>query len=117
VTWLSASDGNAASCQYAVVRIDEARFGCSRDAVHRGLQQFNIFARKYFYPLCSQYDCYRHLPSADATNLPNAVRAAQEVLCVPLYGELTEADVDRICDVIAFVRDGAARNVAAGTVE
>jgi len=39
------------------------------------------------------------------------------VLCVPLYGELTEADVDRICDVIAFVRDGAARNVAAGTVE
>ena len=117
VTWLSASDGNAASCQYAVVRIDEARFGCSRDAVHRELQQFNIFARKYFYPLCSQYDCYRHLPSADATNLPNAVRAAQEVLCVPLYGELTEADVDRICDVIAFVRDGAARNVAAGTVE
>jgi dTDP-4-amino-4,6-dideoxygalactose transaminase len=117
VTWLSASDGDATSCQYAVVRIDEARFGCSRDAVHRELQQFNIFARKYFYPLCSQYDCYRHLPSADATNLPNAVRAAQEVLCVPLYGELTEADVDRICDVIAFVRDGAARNVAAGTVE
>ena len=117
VTWLSASDGDATSCQYAVVRIDEARFGCSRDAVHRELQQFNIFARKYFYPLCSQYDCYRHLPSADATNLPNAVRAAREVLCVPLYGELTEADVDRICDVIAFVRDGAARNVAAGTVE
>ena len=117
VTWLSASGGNAASCQYAVVRIDEARFGCSRDALHRELQQFNIFARKYFYPLCSQYDCYRHLSSADATNLPNAVRAAQEVLCVPLYGELTEADVDRICDVIAFVRDGAVRNVAAGTVE
>jgi len=117
VTWLSASGGSGVSCQYAVIRIDEARFGCSRDAVHRELQRFNIFARKYFYPLCSQYDCYRHLPSADAANLPNAVRAAQEVLCVPLYGELTEADVDRICDVIAFVRDAAGRNVAAGTVE
>ena len=55
VTWLSTITSNAASCQYAVVRIDEARFGCSRDAVHRELQRFNIFARKYFYPLCSQY--------------------------------------------------------------
>jgi dTDP-4-amino-4,6-dideoxygalactose transaminase len=117
VTWLSAITSNAASCQYAVVRIDQARFGCSRDAVHRELQRFNIFARKYFYPLCSQYDCYRHLPSANPANLPNAIRAAQEVLCVPLYGELSEADVDRICDAIAFVRDGAGRSVAAGTVE
>jgi dTDP-4-amino-4,6-dideoxygalactose transaminase len=117
LTWLTEISTDVASCQYAVVRIDEARFGCSRDTVHRELQRFNIFARKYFYPLCAQYDCYRHLPSANPENLPNAIRAAQEVLCVPLYGELTEADIDRICDAVAFVRDAAGRKVVAGTVE
>lgn len=117
VTWLKSLTAPTASCQYAVARIDEERFGCSRDLVHRELQRFNVFARKYFYPLCSQYDCYRDLPSAKPSRLPNATRAAGEVLCLPLYGELTQSDVDRICDMLVFIRDAAHRNVAAGTVE
>ncbi len=102
------------SCQYAVVRVDKSRFGCSRDALHEELRRFNVFTRKYFYPLCAGYDCYRDLPSASPANLPAAFRAVGEVLCLPLYGGLELADANRICDMIVAVGAEARRRVAAG---
>jgi len=117
VTWVHGLNGADSSCQYCVIRVNEAAFGCSRDALHRDLRGYNVFARKYFSPLCAEYDCYRNLPSATPGNLPVATRAVHEVLCVPLYGGLTESDVDRICDMVVAVRDSVRRNVAAGAAE
>ncbi len=111
------ANGVENSCQYCVVRIDEAAFGCSRDALHMELRAYNVFTRKYFYPLCADYDCYRCLPSAAAANLPVATRAVQEVLCLPLYGGLSESDVDRICDMVVAIHEGVRRSVAAGAAE
>jgi len=117
ITWLAGLSGVDSSCQYCVIRVDEAVFGCSRDALHRELRAYNVFTRKYFYPLCSQYDCYRGLPSAAPSNLPVATRAAQGVLCVPLYGGLSETDVNRICDMVAAVGEHARHSVSAGAAE
>jgi dTDP-4-amino-4,6-dideoxygalactose transaminase len=117
IAWLQGLNGVDSSCQYCVIRVDQAAFGCSRDALHRELREYNVFTRKYFYPLCAQYDCYRSLPSAAPGNLPVATRAVQEVLCVPLYGRLSEADVDRICDMVAAIGEHARRQVAAGAAE
>jgi len=114
VTWLPGSTFADASCQYAVIRIDATRFGCSRDVLHRELQAYNVFTRKYFHPLCVAYACYRDLPSAARSNLPVASRAVQEVLCVPLYGGLSEGDVGRICDMILVIRERAAHDRVAG---
>jgi len=88
------------SYQYMVVRIDKARFGASRDEVHEAMKRYNVFTRKYFFPLCSEYDCYKSLPSASPEKLPEAVRAASEVLCLPFYGALSADDVRRICAMI-----------------
>ena len=96
--------GVDSSYQYCAVRIDAAVFGQSRDAVHQGLKAFNVFARKYFYPLCSDYDCYRGLPSADPAGLPVAHAAASQVLCLPLYGSLPVSAVDAICDMLLSFR-------------
>jgi len=90
------------SHQYLIVRINQAEAGCHRDELHQRLKRFNIITRKYFYPLCSDYDCYRHLPSADPRRLPNAHRVASEVLSLPLHSELSADDVHRICDAIVF---------------
>lgn len=90
------------SQQYLVIRVQAEEAGCSRDELHLRLKRFNIITRKYFYPLCSDYDCYRHLPSADPRRLPNAHRVASEVLSLPLHSELDTHDVHRICDAIAF---------------
>ena len=93
------------SYQYFVIRINRARFGTSRDEVYSRLRQFNVFARKYFYPLCSDYPCYRDLPSADPVKLPVAQKVVSEVLCLPLYGDLSVSSVERICAMIESFRE------------
>ncbi|WP_211208648.1 DegT/DnrJ/EryC1/StrS family aminotransferase [Leptonema illini] len=93
------------SLQYFVVQVDEKTFGRSRDYVYDELKKYNVFARKYFYPLCSDYACYRQLPSSNPENLPNANSAVKKVLSMPFYGELTVDDVDRICDIIQLIKN------------
>jgi dTDP-4-amino-4,6-dideoxygalactose transaminase len=86
--------------QYCVIRIDEERFGYSRDAIYVKLREYNVYARKYFYPLCSDYEFYKHLPSADPAHLVVSQKVAKEVLTMPLYGELTTYDVEKICEIL-----------------
>ena len=90
--------------QYYVIRIHEAEFGRSRDYVYEELKKYNVFARKYFHPLCSEYTCYRQLPSAAAGKLPAAERVGQEVLSMPMYGELEAEDVRKICRIMLSFR-------------
>ena len=92
------------SYQYVVIRIEQERFGISRDEVYKRLREHNVYARKYFYPLCSDYPCYRNLPSASSANLPVAKKVVSEVLCLPLYGELAIASVEKICEIIRSFR-------------
>lgn len=92
------------SCQYFVIRINEKRFGVSRDVVHERFKEYNVFTRKYFYPLCSSYTCYRQLPSSAPDNLPAAHEVVQEVLSLPLYGGLSLDAVERICAILKSCR-------------
>ncbi|KAA0958679.1 DegT/DnrJ/EryC1/StrS family aminotransferase [Planococcus kocurii] len=97
---LTTLEDRASSYQYFVIEIDEAKFGKSRDDVHRELQKHNVFARKYFYPLCSDFDWYSDLPSARPENLPNGQKAVQQVLAMPYYGALSTDSVAAICGII-----------------
>jgi dTDP-4-amino-4,6-dideoxygalactose transaminase len=88
------------NCLYFVIRIDGARFGKDRNYVYDKFKEYNVFTRKYFYPLCSEYAHYRHLPSSAPAYLPVANKVAQEVLSLPFYGGLTCDDVERICGIL-----------------
>lgn len=101
------NSGFKSSYQYFVVRIDKNKFGASRDYVHQEFKKYNIFARRYFYPLCSDYTCYTHLPSSVPENLPVARRVAAEVLALPFYGGLETADVEKICRIFKTFRKKA----------
>lgn len=96
--------GITPSYQYFVVKIHEKSFGKSRDEVYHELKKYNVYARKYFYPLCSNYPCYKHLPSSSINNLPVANNIAEEVLSLPLYGELTQDDVEKICKILLSLK-------------
>ncbi len=91
------------SLQYMPVLIDAEAFGATRDAVYDGLRAMNVFARKYFRPLCSDYPHYRHLPSADAQALPVAHMIAEQILCLPFHGGLTDGEVDTICQMVCWL--------------
>ena len=72
----------------------------SRDDLYNKLKEHGIFARRYFYPLITDFAMYRSLHSARSENLPNATIAAQQVICLPIYPALTEADQQRVIDLI-----------------
>lgn len=70
----------------------------SRDEVFEKLACENIFARKYFYPLVTDFACYNK--KYDSSMTPVAKHIAECVLTLPLYPDLALDDVERICDII-----------------
>ncbi|HEY4963519.1 MAG TPA: DegT/DnrJ/EryC1/StrS family aminotransferase [Candidatus Saccharimonadales bacterium] len=75
-----------------------------RDRVKDALAENNIFARKYFYPLTNDAQCYEGQFSSKGINgsnpTPVAHKLANEVLTLPIYANLDLADVERICEII-----------------
>lgn len=87
---------------YYPIIINEREFGIDRDELAAALAEKNIFVRKYFYPLTNSFGCYKDLYSAEDT--PVAHNISQRVLALPIYADLTEGDVDRVCDAIIAAR-------------
>ena len=81
---------------YMPVVFDEREFGATRDDVAAALADRGVFARKYFFPLVSDYACYRGVYASERT--PVAKWVAERVLTLPMYAGLSEEDVDTICD-------------------
>lgn len=85
---------------YFPIFIDERRYGISRDLLYEKLKRHNIFARRYFYPLISEFSMYKGLDSANPSNLPVAERMANSVISLPIYPNLDLQSVERICSII-----------------
>ena len=83
---------------YMPVLVDPAEFGAARDDVFDALGANGIGSRKYFFPLVTDYACYRSVYASERT--PVARRAAERVLCLPMYADLELDDVDRICEIV-----------------
>ena len=79
----------------------EADYPLGRDALYQKLKDQGIFARRYFYPLISEFPMYRGMASAHRENLPVATAAAQKVLCLPIYPALTKQDIQNIAALIS----------------
>ena len=93
-------EGVTHSNPYFPILIDKNEYGKSRDQVYDELKKHNIYTRRYFYPLISQFSHYRELPSASPKNLPVAEKIARQVLCLPIYGDLNLDIVNYICDIL-----------------
>jgi dTDP-4-amino-4,6-dideoxy-D-glucose transaminase len=79
----------------------QPEFGVSRDQLYQRLRDEGVFARRYFYPLISDMPMYRGLASAAHSNLPQAVKLADRVLCLPIYPDLPEDEAKRITSIVA----------------
>ncbi|MFK5947539.1 MAG: DegT/DnrJ/EryC1/StrS family aminotransferase [Methylococcales bacterium] len=58
------------------------------------LQQKNIYARRYFYPSLSTLDYVPKTPCKVSENI------ASRILCLPLYYDLSQSEIDMICRYI-----------------
>lgn len=85
---------------YFPIFVDEIEYGMTRNKLYFKLREANIFGRRYFYPLISEFATYRGLPSSKKANLLNAHKMADSVICLPMYHELRKEDVRRIASLI-----------------
>lgn len=85
---------------YFPIFIDEDKYHLTRDDLYAKLKDNNIFGRRYFYPLISEFAPYKNYPSASTANLPIATKMANQVLCLPMYAGLEGEDLNIIIDLI-----------------
>jgi dTDP-4-amino-4,6-dideoxygalactose transaminase len=85
---------------YFPILVDASVYGKIRDELYNELKRYNIFGRRYFYPLISQFPTYRGLPSARKENLPVAERVAEQVICLPIFPDLELSIVEKIASII-----------------
>ena len=81
-------DGVKHCYSYFPILIDKDKYGKTRDEVYEELKKHNIFGRRYFYPLISQFPTYRGLESAQPGKMPVAETITEEVLCLPIFPDL-----------------------------
>ena len=82
-------------------------YGLSREDLNEALKRRGIYPRRYFFPLISEFPMYRGLPSADKSGLPVASMASTQILCLPIYPDLSLAKVREIAEIIAGYSDTA----------
>lgn len=85
---------------YAYLPVVFDNYKLDRDEVAEKLKANNIFARKYFYPLTNDVECYAALPTAGREKTPIAAYIADRVLTLPLFADLSLEDVDGICKIL-----------------
>jgi dTDP-4-amino-4,6-dideoxygalactose transaminase len=89
---------------YMPIEVDEEEFGMSRDALCKKLKEYNVFSRRYFYPLICDYACYRSASVEDPLSV--ARRAADRILTLPIYDGLELSEVETICEIITSLQRG-----------
>lgn len=85
---------------YYPIFIDANKYGMSRDELYEKLKENNIYGRRYFYPLISEFSMYKGLDSAHPKNLPIAHKMAEQVICLPIYPGLNIIEINRIINII-----------------
>ena len=66
------------------------------------MKKYNVHLRKYFYPLCTEYQYFK--PDKEIY-IPNAQKVSKEILCLPIYGELLEEDIEKICYILIKIKE------------
>ena len=82
----------------------ENNYPIQRDELYNKLRENGIFARRYFYPLISSFPMYSDLKSASKMNLPVANSIANKILCLPIYPDLLDDEILRICQIIRSIK-------------
>ncbi|QIG19913.1 DegT/DnrJ/EryC1/StrS family aminotransferase [Pseudomonas kurunegalensis] len=97
----------SANFSYFPILVNE-RYPLARDALYEALKAQGIYARRYFYPLLTDLAIYKD--TVRTFPVPVARQTAAQVICLPIYPDLQQADIKRVAHVI---RTNASRRTVA----
>jgi dTDP-4-amino-4,6-dideoxygalactose transaminase len=95
---------------YFPVVLDPQAFGMNRDVLAAALERENIHVRKYFEMPCHHMTCYK---DQSAVVLPQTEKVAYNVVALPVYNDMTEAECHGITAAIRDIQQNAEKVVAA----
>jgi dTDP-4-amino-4,6-dideoxygalactose transaminase len=101
ISMLSEPEDTVSNYAYFPIFVNEIEYGMNRDALYEKMKQNNIFGRRYFYPLISEFSMYKGLESSSHKNLPVAHKIANEVICLPIYSELEIKEIKEIVNILS----------------
>lgn len=94
-----------ASCYFPII-IDPDKFGVNRDRLADLLLKEGIETKKYFYPPIHRQKAYRDFLGEHKSKLPVTEKISETILCLPLYAELKESEVNQICEFVERYSSG-----------
>lgn len=100
ISFLKDMEGIDHNYAYFPIFVNKEKYGLSRDKLYEKLKAHNIYGRRYFYPLISNFSTYKGLDSAKPENLPVAEKIAQQVICLPLHPNIDQSILNGIISVI-----------------
>jgi len=100
ISFLKEMDNVEHNYAYFPIFVDVSKFLMSRDELYLKLKENNIYGRRYFYPLISEFPTYRGLESSNLNNLRVAKRIADQVICLPIYPDLKLKTIELIAKII-----------------
>ncbi|MDA0381223.1 DegT/DnrJ/EryC1/StrS family aminotransferase [Vibrio owensii] len=93
-------DGVYHNYSYFPIIIDEKMYGLNRDALYEKLRKSDIIARRYFYPLITDFEFYKNNNKTVQYSCDVAKGISDNVICLPIHHELSLHDVNRIISVL-----------------
>ncbi|HEY9278649.1 MAG TPA: DegT/DnrJ/EryC1/StrS family aminotransferase [Eoetvoesiella sp.] len=97
-------DAGQAKANYSYYPIlVEDDYPLSRDELYQVFRNNNIYVRRYFYPLISDFPMYRGKESAQSGGLFVARNISERVLCLPIFPTLDTISQAMILDVLSQV--------------
>ena len=100
ITFFNDIPGVRHNYSYFPIFINAEEYGMTRDELYFKTKEYNVFGRRYFYPLISTFSTYRGLDSANPDNLPVATQMSNNVICLPMHHALSENEVEYILQII-----------------
>ena len=90
------------SYQYYPI-IVESDYPITRNALYEKFKDKNILTRKYFYPACHDFDCYKNDLTLKSADLSVVNDLKNKVLCLPFYGDLDLENLSKICAILDYM--------------
>lgn len=100
ISYFNDMPGVVHNYSYFPIFVDAEQYGMTRDELYFKMREQNVWGRRYFYPLISEFSTYRGLESAGRENLPQAHKMADTVICLPMHHLLSDENVQRVIDCI-----------------
>lgn len=87
---------------YMPIQVDDT-CRVTRDRMYESLKEQGIFARKYFYPLITEFAMYRNFPSVIASDFPIAKKLSSSILCLPISGSMSAHEQERVVNAVLSI--------------